>query len=277
MVLRVVLPFAGLLTVTFMLYTLSTPDDLKSAAIVGRPGVWGAPAGDFDWCEANHLHSEHVAEPFNVVTSAFYPLMCAVHYYRVRSDPSERPPSFWVLVLLGLTSLMGIGSMAFHSTLQYDTQLFDELPLYGMAVLAAAVFRRRGWRGSHALQSFAAVWIALLSCAILCTPRDSATHQAMRTFMTASYAPPPAPIAPHAPRHRPAAALTQLQCRLPVHLRRRVPRRARARRRAAGQPRSAPLRMGAIALPHRHTLLGRRHPRMPKAMVAAARPDRLHA
>ena len=186
MVLRVVAPFAALLSVTFVMYTLSTPEDLRSAAIDGRVGVWGPPAADFDWCEANYLHSEYVAEPFNVVTSAFYPLTCGVELYRARAHPTARPPSLWIHALLLVTAIMGIGSMAFHSTLQYDTQLLDELPLYGMSVLAAAVFRRRGRRGSHALQAFAACWIVLLSATIVCTPRESTTHQAMRTFMTAT-------------------------------------------------------------------------------------------
>ena len=57
---------------------------------------------------------------------------------------------------------MGVGSVVFHATLRYAAQLFDELSLYAMALLAAAVLRQRGAR-TAGVQPFVAGWCCFLA------------------------------------------------------------------------------------------------------------------
>ena len=44
---------------------------------------------------------------------------------------------WWGHLVRQVTAVMGVGSVVFHATLRYAAQLFDELPLYAMARLAA--------------------------------------------------------------------------------------------------------------------------------------------
>ena len=44
---------------------------------------------------------------------------------------------WWGHLVRQVTAVMGVGSVVFHATLRYAAQLFDELPLYAMALLAA--------------------------------------------------------------------------------------------------------------------------------------------
>lgn len=154
---------------------------------------WGVVDSDFDWCERNHDHSPHVAEPWNVVTSASYPLMALVTFRR-HSRVARRGAdgsvhhalSVWHALMLSVTGVMGIGSMIFHATLRYQAQLLDELPLYAMAVLAAAALWQRGRREAGA-QSAAAAWAVLLSYVLAWTERFSAVHELFRGAMTVSF------------------------------------------------------------------------------------------
>ena len=94
----------------------------------------------------------YLSEPFNTATSAAYPL-CAGYAWRLHHRLSL---SRWHRLMLSVTMAMGIGSMIFHGTLRYWAQLLDELPLYAMAVLAAATLRQRASR-APGVQPLAAV------------------------------------------------------------------------------------------------------------------------
>ena len=82
---------------------------------------------------------------------------------------------------------MGVGSVVFHATLRYAAQLFDELPLYAMALLAAAVLRQRGAR-TAGVQPFVAGWCCFLAASILGSERSTAVHTTMRGVMSVTFA-----------------------------------------------------------------------------------------
>ena len=82
---------------------------------------------------------------------------------------------------------MGVGSVVFHATLRYSAQLFDELPLYAMALLAAAVLRQRGAR-TAGVQPFVAAWCCFLAGSILGSERPTTVHTTMRGVMSVTFA-----------------------------------------------------------------------------------------
>ena len=86
-----------------------------------------------------------------------------------------------------MTAVMGVGSVIFHATLRYPAQLLDELPLYAMALLAAAVLRQRGAR-TAGVQPFVAVWCCFLAGSILGSERLTAVHTTMRGVMSVTFA-----------------------------------------------------------------------------------------
>jgi len=88
-------------------------------------GYWGERTSAVDWCESNYTWSFYIAEFFNTITSlpaaffALYGLYLAYKYGYERR---------MVIVNL-LVGLVGLGSAAFHGTLLYTGQIFDELPM----------------------------------------------------------------------------------------------------------------------------------------------------
>uniref|UniRef100_A0A7S4BAD2 Uncharacterized protein n=2 Tax=Chrysotila carterae TaxID=13221 RepID=A0A7S4BAD2_CHRCT len=95
-------------------------------------------------------------------------------------------PAVWLRVLLLTATVMGLGSVAFHASLRYSMQLLDELPLYALALLAAAVLRARNTR-THGAQLVASLVAVAVAAALLCAPRASQVHGAARVFMAVSF------------------------------------------------------------------------------------------
>jgi len=104
-----------------------------------HPGFWGAPTASVDWCEANYTHSHYVAEPFNAGSSlalVAVGVLGAIRHWRVL----ERR----FLLVFGSVALVGVGSVAFHSTLLFELQMLDELPMLYTATLLAYILLEDG-------------------------------------------------------------------------------------------------------------------------------------
>lgn len=129
----------------------------------GGNGFWGPRTASEDWCEANYVYTQYVAEFWNVVSSipivltGIFGVWAALTYgYRKR-----------FLVPSMLTILVGVGSISFHGTLQYWGQALDELAMV-WCVTAMVYFtidnhgdkqRTRPWI-AWALAVFAALFTA---------------------------------------------------------------------------------------------------------------------
>ena len=202
--------FSFLLSFTTVFYHFSTPETIavkKAENAQARESYWGAVDSDFDWCvasrhntyvclfssslipqrvavrcEYNNVYTKYVSEPFNTVTSGAYPLGAAYAWHMHH----RLSLSSWHKLMLLVTMVMGVGSMIFHGTMRYWAQLLDELPLYAMAVLAAAALRQRASR-SAGIQPYVATWAAFLAAVIIFSERSSSTHVLMRGVMTVTF------------------------------------------------------------------------------------------
>ncbi len=95
---------------------------------------WGPVTSTVDWCEANYVLSDVIAEMFNTASSLAMVVAGLLGLVRERKLPVRYRVAFALLVLVGL------GSVAFHATLRFETQMLDELPMvYLVLVVVYAV------------------------------------------------------------------------------------------------------------------------------------------
>lgn len=168
----------SLLLVTTWLYLFHDREndqwDLDSTA--RTMGYWGSATGDFNWCEPDYIYTEYIVEFWNTISSAvFIPgclwLICSTSHLDGRINAS-------------LVVLIGLGSMAFHATLQYWAQLLDELPMLLYVVHTVAVLRRTDSKCPLQL----AVGMLLLCALLLATEREALAHRAGRLVMILCFA-----------------------------------------------------------------------------------------
>ncbi|GMM47605.1 alkaline dihydroceramidase [Pichia kluyveri] len=86
---------------------------------------WGPPTATIDWCEENYLFTPYIAEVINAFTNVFFVLLALHHIY---STFKNNHGVLYIFISIGFASV-GIGSFMFHSTLHYEHQLMDELPM----------------------------------------------------------------------------------------------------------------------------------------------------
>ncbi|GMM32634.1 alkaline dihydroceramidase [Martiniozyma asiatica (nom. inval.)] len=86
---------------------------------------WGFPTATIDWCEENYLFSPYIAELVNSTTNFGFILLACHHIY---STIKNKHGLLYIFISIGFASV-GIGSFMFHSTLWYEHQMMDELPM----------------------------------------------------------------------------------------------------------------------------------------------------
>lgn len=88
-------------------------------------GVWGKPTSTIDWCEENYAVTKYVAEWWNTISNL---TIILAGIYALGWVTRYRHETRFV-VLSYLCIIVGLGSAAFHGTLLFHFQLFDELPM----------------------------------------------------------------------------------------------------------------------------------------------------
>ncbi|KAJ6256907.1 hypothetical protein Dda_7790 [Drechslerella dactyloides] len=118
-------------------------------------GLWGVPTSSVNWCEQDYTISYYVAEFFNTFSSlcmVFFGLLGQWSLRRLSPpsqttskditaiyDPLLAHPSLLGIDRIWLTwfalQLVGWGSVAFHGSLQWWSQAFDEVPMVWTAII----------------------------------------------------------------------------------------------------------------------------------------------
>ena len=85
---------------------------------------WGNATSSVNWCEVDYEYSSFVAEMFNSLSSICI-ILAGLMGSILHKEWIELP--FHCSFLS--TSLVGLGSIAFHATLKKSTQAMDEVPM----------------------------------------------------------------------------------------------------------------------------------------------------
>jgi dihydroceramidase len=93
-------------------------------------GFWGPSTSTVDWCETNYQHLYSVGELFNAASSLVLVAVGLVGLLLHRHVLERR-----FLLAFALLSVVGVGSTAFHATLQREHQMLDELPMLYLAIV----------------------------------------------------------------------------------------------------------------------------------------------
>ncbi len=126
------------------------------------PGFWGPRTATVDWCETNYEHVYYVSELFNSVSSLAMVLVGVLGIALHRGVLERR-----FTVAFALVSVVGLGSIAFHTTLRFEHQMMDELPmLYLASVIAFILIENRPERRFGAWFPVALVGYALVATAL---------------------------------------------------------------------------------------------------------------
>ncbi|GAB1311365.1 alkaline ceramidase ydc1 [Madurella fahalii] len=105
-----------------------------------RDGFWGEQTSTLNWCEEDYNITFYCAEAVNTLTNFIF-LWLGVKGLRNVFEYSHSP--VFILAYLGYI-VVGLGSTAFHTTLKYEMQLADELPMiYTVCIMAFATFSYR--------------------------------------------------------------------------------------------------------------------------------------
>lgn len=106
-----------------------------------KEGYWGTPTATIDWCEANYEVTILVAEFWNTISNLMFiiPPLAAAYHFRNKVDRV-----YWLSLLY--MAFTGLGSLAFHGTLLYGMQLWDELSMVwsGLTILYLIIRIHKG-------------------------------------------------------------------------------------------------------------------------------------
>lgn len=140
-----------------------------------RTGHWPQPTGDFNWCEPDYVYSAYVMELWNSLTSFCFVVGPLWLWGRTRDIE--------VRLNLLMVAAIGLGSAAFHGTLQYEAQLLDELPMICYIMHTTALLASKDASSPAALKLYMVALCVLLGS----TAREHPVHKAGRVVMVLGF------------------------------------------------------------------------------------------
>ena len=105
---------------------------LAPSLLPQKEGFWGEATSTLDWCEQNYEVTYYIAEFWNSMSNAAFivpPLLVA---WQLR----KQVETLYLMSLVFL-SFAGLGSFAFHATLKFYPQLWDELSMVWVGLYQA--------------------------------------------------------------------------------------------------------------------------------------------
>ncbi|KAL1840742.1 hypothetical protein VTJ49DRAFT_182 [Mycothermus thermophilus] len=148
-----------------------------------REGFWGDQTSTLNWCEEDYNISFYCAEVVNTLTNLVFMWLGLRGLRDVISFGHSR---VFILVFLGYM-VVGLGSMAFHTTLKYEMQLADELPMiYTVCIMAFATFGYKRAPKVQALIATGLVGLAVFITVYYLYAQDPVFHQVAYGLLTLS-------------------------------------------------------------------------------------------
>ncbi|KAK3936302.1 alkaline ceramidase 3 [Diplogelasinospora grovesii] len=146
-----------------------------------RDGFWGEQTSTLNWCEEDYNVTYYCAEMVNTLTNLVF-IWLGIKGIRNVIKYSHDP--VFILAYLGYI-VVGLGSMAFHATLQYSMQLADELPMiYTVCIMGYANFSYKQPPKTRLLVAGAMMGLAGSITAYYLHAKDPTFHQAAYTLLT---------------------------------------------------------------------------------------------
>ncbi|KAL2266574.1 hypothetical protein VTJ83DRAFT_5926 [Remersonia thermophila] len=148
-----------------------------------REGFWGEQTSTLNWCEEDYNISYYCAEVVNTLTNLVFMWLGLKGLRDVISFGHSR---VFILVFLGYM-VVGLGSMAFHTTLKYEMQLADELPMiYTVCIMAFATFGYKRPAKDQALIAAGLVGLAVFITVYYLYAQNPVFHQVAYGLLTFS-------------------------------------------------------------------------------------------
>jgi dihydroceramidase len=140
-----------------------------------KSSIWGPVSATLDWCEENKFHY-WIAEWYNTWTNFTMVILGFYGLYRGYKLGLETR----ILVgALGL-AIVGIGSVAFHATLNYQAQLADEIPMLFTDAAFIYMITPKTWRKTPEqrwILTMALLFVTILISLVYTLTRDVLVHQ----------------------------------------------------------------------------------------------------
>ncbi|KAL0080172.1 alkaline phytoceramidase family protein [Phycomyces blakesleeanus] len=89
-----------------------------------QDGYWGPTTSSVDWCEENYVHSYYIAEFWNTISSLAMVTMGLLGFSLHHNSLGLKISTSYLFIVV-----VGIGSVLFHGTLQFEYQMWDEVPM----------------------------------------------------------------------------------------------------------------------------------------------------